>query len=136
MATYYVFIPNSEAPTAEVDAPSTKHARTAYLDYLSRSGTIEYSQRGTVRKVIRLSRMQPGEVQTSVKLEYGLSEPPEREVGPPPYDEAQRPSHVEAIEAEYAEGGPASGYSQQPREPTPLDSLSPIMRLSRKTGGL
>ena len=83
MVTYYVHIPNSEAPTAEVEASTTKHARTAYLDYLSRNGIIAWQQRQATRKLVKISRMQPGEIQTQVKLEYGVSEPPVREVEAP-----------------------------------------------------
>jgi hypothetical protein len=70
MATYFVHIPDTQAPTAEVEASNTKHARTAYLDYLSRNGLIEWSQRQAVRPYIKVNSMSPGDVQTAVKLEY------------------------------------------------------------------
>ena len=76
MPSYYVHIPNSEAPTAEVEASSTKHARTAYLDFLSRGGQIDWRDRQTTRKLIKVNRMDPGGIQTQVKLEYGVKEVP------------------------------------------------------------
>jgi len=155
MATYYVHIPNSEAPTAEVEASSTKHARTAYLDYLSRNGIITWQSRQTVRPLIKASRMNPGETQTQVKLEYSLQEVPTREVQAPP--QQLTPEEEERFE-EYNTGA-AEGLTTEERErfasmggdfvptreyPIPpaasnkadLFGSSPIVKLSRKSKGI
>ena len=71
MATYYSIIPDSGAPAAEIEAPDSKHARTSYLDYLSRANIIQYNQRGIARKKVITRRMQPGEFQTAIHLDYG-----------------------------------------------------------------
>lgn len=77
MPAYYVHIPDSEAPTAEVSASSTKHARTAYLDYLSRNNLIAWSERQSTRSLVRVSRMDPGEIRTQVQLDYDMTPEPE-----------------------------------------------------------
>lgn len=77
MPTYYVHIPDTEAPTAEVEASSTKHARTAYLDYLSRNSIIAWQERQSTRSLIKVSQMQPGEIRTQVQLDYDMRPEPE-----------------------------------------------------------
>ena len=83
MSTYYVFIPGKEDMAVEVlDSPDARHARTAFLDYLSRGGKILYSQRGDLRKRLKTIRIQQGESNAPVTLSYaegtvveGLGEP-------------------------------------------------------------
>lgn len=153
MATYYVHIPDSETPTAEVDASSTKHARTAYLDYLSRSGLIAWQQRQATRSLVKVNRMQPGEIQTQVKLEYGVKEPPVQEI------EVPEELEEEVEEAGWVGSGGISGPDEEdvihrttytpegePRETTvhrltPRPKLSPIgdspiARMSKKSMGM
>ena len=85
--TYYVSMPGSNFPTAEVLASSTKHARTAYLDYLSRNNLIGWKDRQAWRTKIVTKRMQPGEIQTQVFLDYSASTVPETVVQAPPQTE-------------------------------------------------
>jgi len=161
MTVYYVHIPGSEAPTAEVDASSTKHARTAYLDYLSRNGTIGWRDRQLTRKFIKVNRMQPGEIQTQIKLEYGVKEPPVEEVEVP----AEQLTREEALQQSDRMGLSESAYAgslkesvkttpeedfmrksppqpqvqpQQVQQPQPQRDLfanSPIIQLSRRSRG-
>lgn len=134
MASYYVHIPGSQAPTAEVEASSTKHARTAYLDYLSRNGLIGWRDRQTVRSGIKVDRMSPGEFQTQIKLEYDMVKEPEYEMQAPTrhleeYDEGEMtPDERE----EYHTTRLEDTSEDQPGDPF---NNSPIARLSRQTGG-
>lgn len=165
MFTYYTHIPDSKAPTAEIAASSTKHARTTYLDYLSRNGLIGWKDRQTIRPLIKVSRMQPGEFQTQIKLDYDQrSEPPVQEVEAPPEmgveerleeqppeEEPAPDSYFRAPSAPSApstvvttppsselEGGEVTRPGGRYVVPRPkLDSLvsSPIAKLSRKSKG-
>jgi hypothetical protein len=59
--------------SAEIrDAPSTKRARTAFLDYLSRNKHIRWSERGEVRRHIKVNKSFPGELEADVTLEYDM----------------------------------------------------------------
>lgn len=144
MTTYYVHIPGSEAPTAEVEASSTKHARTAYLDYFSRSGIISWQQRQSTRRLVKVNRMQPGEIQTQIKLEYGAKEAPVQEVVPPPMQRKPEPGEDIGVEPTYEDLGPpleeeVQYQPQQQAQPQPRrDPLanSPIIQLSRKSRGI
>jgi len=73
MPTYYVTAPGSQL-TAEVDAPDSRHARTTFLDYLSRSRLIPWGARQTVRKQLMTKKIQPGSISTSVQLSYNAKE--------------------------------------------------------------
>lgn len=141
MTTYYVHIPNSEAPTAEIEASSTKHARTAYLDHLSRNNIITWQQRQQTRRLIKVNRMQPGEIQTQVKLEYGVKEVPVQEIEAPTTDIdagefAETPTEL-SVEpgSELPQERPAEPALQpaQPRRDPLADS--PIAKLSRGSMG-
>jgi len=148
--TYYTHIPNSEAPTAEIEASSTKHARTAYLDYLSRNHIITWQQRQQTRRLVKVNRMQPGEIQTQVKLEYGVKEVPVQEIEAPTDEPA---TEEEGRYEEYLTGA-AEGLTTEERRrfatregdfvPTPeqptrprLDPLAdmPIAKLSKRSMG-
>jgi hypothetical protein len=83
-ASYYVQVPGTNFPTAEVEAASTKHARTAYLDYLSRNNLIDWNERQAWRSKTLAKRMQPGEFKTQVVLDYDAGTIPEVEVSSPP----------------------------------------------------
>jgi len=147
MATYYVHIPGSEAPTAEVDASSTRHARTAYLDYLSRSGVITWSNRQATRSLVKVNRMQPGEIQTQVKLEYEASKSPEQVVEVPPVPvettgevvkeevEPVNPKQARPYFANSFGGAQVQQQAQPQPRSNPFDS-SPIIQLSRKSRGV
>lgn len=163
MFTYYVHIPDSQFPTAEVEASSTKHARTVYLDYLSRNGQISWQQRQNTRPAIKVSRMQPGEFQTQIHLEYELKEePPVKEIEAPPADIdvgefTETPAEFSPEELEEVKRREVSGYYEQsspltgvrgntirdekgrpiaqPQQREPFGS-SPIVELSRKSRGM
>lgn len=145
MATYYVFIPASDMPTAEVTATNTKHARTAYLDYLTRSGRFPYSQRSSIREAIATKRVDPGEYPTDLKLEYGVQEPlesgveevftPQRGYTPEQTEYLMKTTGItphEMTPEEYEE----EAYNQPEQQPANPFSNSPIMNLSKKTGGM
>jgi len=148
MTTYYANIPGHEELSAEVDSPDKRHARTVYLDHLSRNRLIPYSQRGTYRKLVKLDKMQPGEVATSIKLRYGdgVSIPapvPEQVV-------EELPQQVQQENIPVSPYPPQSDYTPEvkvesrpvstifgPKEvrTKPTTANSPIMNLSKRTGG-
>ena len=148
MTTYYTNIPGHEELSAEVDSPDKRHARTVYLDHLSRNRLIPYSQRGTYRKLVKLDKMQPGEVATSIKLRYGdgVSIPapvPEQVV-------EELPQQVQQENIPVSPYPPQSDYTPEvkvesrpvstifgPKEvrTKPTTANSPIMNLSKRTGG-
>jgi len=69
--TYYAFIPGGKS--AEIkNAPSTKRARTVFLDYLVRNDEIDWSQRGETRKKIKVTKSEEGEMKADVVLDYEL----------------------------------------------------------------
>lgn len=68
--SYFVQVPGTDFPTAEVEASSSKHARTAYLDYLSRNEYIGWRDRQAWRRKTITKRMQPGEFKTQILLDY------------------------------------------------------------------
>jgi hypothetical protein len=149
MAVYYVFMPKYIDITAEVDAPDSRHARTAYLDYLSRSGMIQWGERQAARRQIITKRMQPGEIQTDVKLEYGVREPAKVEElkAPVTYPagvgsefSGGEPIEITQSDTGYTPRGPVVQPQEQPQEqPQPVRGIfggSPIIDLSRKSGGL
>jgi hypothetical protein len=157
MPTYYTFIPDSTTPTAEIAAPDARHARTVYLDYLSRNRQINYSVRGRVRKMIKINRMQPGEIQTSIQLSYGEDSVPTQTIQAAPVATAQpqamyqqqgiqRPISVQPITSQVrvipvpenvstvqpVEVAPyAEEQSQQAPQQEVVPRLSPIGRASR-----
>lgn len=151
--TYYVAVPGSDFPTAEVEASSTKHARTAYLDYLSRNNYIGWRDRQTWRQKTVTKRMQPGEMRTQVQLDYdgkSIAEP-EIEVEAPGRGELVDPSRLEVVSEEQIEFDPETTgplitskgeYREDlpPRQPQRLNpsdlSQSPIAKLSKKSRGM
>ena len=80
MATYYVTLPNSGV-TAEVTANTTRQARTAYLDYMTRSNIVPWKGRQDLRDQLLIDKITPGQIPTDVELAYGqrgaVSEPQE-----------------------------------------------------------
>jgi len=107
--SYYVQVPGTDFPTAEVEASSSKHARTAYLDYLSRNGQISWKDRQAWRPKIIAKRMQPGEIKTQVFLDYSARTIPEAEVSAPPTEQ-------ELVEEEQY-------YEAQPVEQVPAEMV-------------
>ena len=157
MATYFVMIPNTELPTAEVGAPDSRHARTTYLDYLSRNNIIEYSNRGRVRGMIITQKMEPGEMQTDLKLDYRVEEPGIEDItgemsaqGPPQDYERESEEFEPDEEYEYSKRTSPGYEPEQPRtmpsdeamrrevspDLTKIYGQSPIMDLSKRTKGM
>jgi len=124
MRSYFIYIPNTEFPTAEVLAPDTRHARTTYLDYLSRSGLIEWGQRQEVRRFLVVDRMQPGEHITAITLNYN----PQRILD----EEDEEPLGLESVsEEELLEEQAGEIQQSGPRNPLAGMRLpSPEMRPS------
>lgn len=107
-STYYVAVPGSDFPTAETEASSTKHARTAYLDYLSRNNYIGWGDRQAWRQKIVTKRMQPGEIRTQVLLDYDGKSivEPETEIEAPGRGELVDPDRLEVVSEEQVEFDP------------------------------
>ena len=96
MATYHAFVPGGLS--AEIrDAPSTKRARTAFLDYMSRNKHIKWSERSEVRRHIKVNKSFPGETEADVVLEYDLVAGGAE--GPVPPVGEEEPMKIEDIEA-------------------------------------
>lgn len=151
MATYYVLsvdIPSGRGTSAEVDAPDSRHARTAFLDYLSRNGMLQWGERQAARRLIIAKRMKPGEIKTDIRLDYGVREAKTEELPPPVQEtseESQQPKDA------YGPPGPQEGKVQDREfgryyrptgeqkwtaQPTrDMFAGSPIVKLSRKMGG-
>ena len=152
MAVYYVFMPKYIDVTAEVSAPDSRHARTSFLDYLSRSGMIRWNERQAARRQIITKRMRPGEIQTDIKLEYGIQEPPKVEElpVPPPMQRKPEPREEIGVSPTYEDLGPTPEEEElyqpeQPQsqpQPQPVQPVrdifggSPIVELSRRSMGL
>jgi len=151
LATYYLFSPNLNV-TAEVDAPTTRSARTAFLDYLTRTGKLPFSQRRVFRKKLITKRMQPGEIRTTVQLVYGESQPPVRVFQPT--EESIVSTEDQNLTGDTPRGLPVEAYLtwETPRkiekvevekvpategriEPVSSREHSPIMNLSKQRGG-
>ena len=106
MPSYFTFIPNGDMPTAEIEAESTKHARTAYLDYIARTGLIGWNDRKAARRLTITKKMEPGEIQTQLHLDYSIQpQQPEMQVEIPqqytdqtPVEQYQTPIPVERIQ--------------------------------------
>lgn len=159
MASYYVHIPGSEMPTAEVEATSTKHARTAYLDYLSRNSLIGWSDRQSSRKLVQANSMQPGSIQTQVQLDYDQEpakeviiprEVPEEveptEESSPPLSPPTTTTKLSSLQMfpktqnnqDVVRTGqlPSLQPKTEQRPPPDLFGNSPIIQLSRKSKGV
>jgi len=138
--TYYANIPDTEAPTAEITASSTKHARTVYLDYLSRNNLISWRDRQATRGLVKVSRMQPGEIRTQVQLDYDMSPGTETVIEAPTNLEEQRRDVIAGepfSDEEYEEYQNTGEVPERIEQSYPdLFSSSPIAKLSRKTKGM
>lgn len=144
--TYYVFVPGYRI-TAEVrDAPSTKHARTSFLDFLVRQRRIPWAQRSKVRRRMKVVKVKPGEIPASVVLDYDMPEPyTELPIQEAPYTEdiigeLEREEEVRTEIPEEREPVPQPvtrpGMPYVPRPVAPMRQLnilgSPIMGASRR----
>jgi hypothetical protein len=159
MPTYYAEIPGYEEAKAEIEAPSTKKARTTFLRYLHSRGYIEHGTKSEFRDDILVRRMIPGQFPVTVRLRYGGGPEVEelgeaRTLGPMPSPEIEEeeveevrypePERIpitpviegEEIEIEEEEEWPRMGKMREMTRPRPIDSGSPIMDLSRRTRGM
>ena len=143
MPTYYAFVPDhSEFPTAEVNAPDARHSRTAYLDYLTRNGIIDYSVRGAARKVIKVTKMEPGSIQTSIQLDYGVGNVPTQELTTPSTEPRSTTTTTVTTtpQDQYEQTVPQNEYEQtvsvQPQRSKSYFGNSRLSRLVRGSGGL
>lgn len=137
MPTYYVTTPSSSL-TAEVEAPDSRHARTAYLDYLSRNGLISWGSRQAIRRQIMTKRMQSGDIQTTVKLSYGVQEPQAETIPSPTLQLGRTATQVLEEERRWTEAAEAAERAEaaEPAQPKALLSGSPIANLSRQSKGV
>lgn len=155
--SYFVQIPGTDFPTAEVEASSSKHARTAYLDYLSRNEYISWRDRQAWRRKTIAKRVQPGEFKTQVLLDYDgigavtttehLDVPPE--TAEPAMDMEETVEGLRDIkeaerleeEAGYPAGDYLAGLREKPSRTTSVLPAknpwgkSPVMDLSKRSKG-
>lgn len=108
---YFVIHPRSGTVAEVKNAGNTKHARTALLDYLSRKGLIGWEDRQGVRSELKVIRGEPGEIQTTIELDYSGAK---AEVIP--------------------QGG--SGVPQAAPAPAPESQPTPQPRQVPRTGGI
>src|SRR3972149_1940400 len=136
MPTYYTFIPNSSITAEVLEAPEARKARTAFLDYLSRSGQIRYSDRGSVRKLVKSVKVDPGSTQASVVIDYRTGIPTENLKEEAPVSGAQEDnSRLEEDQAKEYPGGSPEDIEDPDMTamPSPLGN-SKIIQVSRNTG--
>ena len=128
MPTYYVTAPGSQI-TAEVNAPDSRHSRTTFLDYLSRSRLIPWGARQQVRKQLMTKRIEPGSIPTTVQLSYNTEETAPEVITEAP---VVQPTQQEQVQPQTV----AVGNEQvQPmhQQPSVLGN-SPIANISRSFG--
>jgi len=83
MPEYRAEMPGQKVAKVE-GAPTTKHARTAYLDYLSRNQRISWRDRGEARRMIDVDRWQDEWMNPDIVLDYDMiteSDQPKLAVG-------------------------------------------------------
>jgi len=130
MPTYYVTAPGSQI-TAEVSAPDSRHARTTFLDYLSRSRLIPWGARQQVRKQLMTKRIESGSIPTTVQLSYNTEEAPAEVITEAP---VVQPTQQEQVQPQTVAVGnePVQPMHQQQ---TVLGN-SPIANLSKQSRGM
>jgi len=69
--TYFVTL-ESTGVKAEVEAPTTRSARTVYLDYLTRNKLVPWVERQNLREEVIVDRIESGQVPIDVNLSYSL----------------------------------------------------------------
>lgn len=119
MPTYYVKHPNIQQD-AKVEAPTSEKARTEFLDFLERHGSINRRDRQSIRRNLASERLRdPDFVEAQVNLDYGhsISSMPPLQVGFEPSLESEPIIPIEpSLEPEPA--------------PTPALPLSPIAQVA------
>ena len=93
MATYYVNLPSSGV-SAEVEAPTTRSARTTYLDYLTRNKIVPWQGRNSLREEIITDRIESGQMDVDIRLNYEMEGPRQQEeiidIGSQQLEQAQK----------------------------------------------
>ncbi|MBU2051264.1 MAG: hypothetical protein KKH61_20145, partial [Gammaproteobacteria bacterium] len=110
-------------------APSTEKARTVFLDYLERQGTILRGQRNLLRDNMVASRLDsPESVLSDVELHYELvhREVPYQDIGRVQLPEPEREELPLSSTGEVGEVPISREVAEQPVE----RKLSPIARIS------
>jgi hypothetical protein len=126
--TYLVMAPNLSI-NAEVDAPDSRHARTTFLDYLSRNHLIPYTQRRTVRSVLVTKRVPAGQVPTTVQLSYYAGQ------GTPMIaEEVPTPELQQMNTPEESSVAPSGEPTEQPQEARTGFEESAVFKMSRSFG--
>ncbi len=152
MPTYYAVIPGYEQWSAEVDARDKRKARTAYLDLLVRKLKVApYSLRQSLRELAVMERIEPGDASVRYKISYdgGTEVVPQaplsaEQVGDYRTAEAEggvplmsRTPVPQAVPVEVAsEAMPETLPTETPiAQVPPMSPMSPIMNVSRRSGG-
>jgi len=130
MPTYYVTAPGSQI-TAEVSAPDSRHARTTFLDYLSRSRLIPWGARQQVRKQLMTKRIESGSIPTTVQLSYNTEEAPAEVITEAP---VVQPTQQEQVQPQTVAVG--NEQVQPMHQQRTVLGNSPIANLSRNSRGM
>lgn len=124
MPYYYVTHPNLDM-SATVHAPSTEKARTTFLDYLERQGSILRGQRNLLRENMVASRIDhPQDVLSDVELHYEMAH---REA---PYEDLGRVQLSQPTEEEEQLVEQPIVQPQVQAEGLVAQGMSPIARVS------
>lgn len=140
MPYYYISNPRMEPNiTAQAEAPSTKKARTLYLDYLVRNNVISWSERGKVRPFLVVDKMEEDEFPTRVQLSW-YKQPedlePEMDLSIEPHEVPQTP--ISQFEPEELEPDDSDEEESDDIVNATIKGVfgnSPIMNLSKKSKG-
>ncbi len=73
MPSYFVTL-EATGISAEVEAPTTRSARTTYLDYLTRNKIVPWKGRNSLRDSIVVDRIESGQMDVDIKLDYKLED--------------------------------------------------------------
>jgi hypothetical protein len=141
MATYYAVLPGKEAFAAEIDAPEKRKAVSEYVRFLRNKKLIPYVQSSYYRKLIKVDRMEPGEITTRYQLQYS----PDSSIQPIPEQVVESvPTQAVRVEERPREDYFQPTANVEVQEPQVRQSIvqspntvgnSPIMVMSRKMGG-
>jgi hypothetical protein len=127
MPTYYVMHPRSGTVAEVQNAGNTKHARTALLDYLSRKGAINWQDRQNIRQELKVVKGEPGEIQTSVVLDYAGAIPTVQEVPqtvPQPAQQVVQEQEPQQAQAVPPPSRPTMNISVLPSSGSPIAQIS------------
>ena len=126
MSTYFLTHPRLDK-TAVVHAPSTEKARTVFLDWLERNGSINRGDRQSWRKDMLAGRIEDGTAEGDAELWYGYEQTPQPDYVPG----TPVPGRIEETMEEHLrldsqmQGVPEEETEVVPSEPT---KMSPIAK--------